>query len=126
MQTQANAKRTSISKTLIEIDGHIKTLSKWCEVYNIPYARAAMRLRRGKTGAELFEGGPDPLRSDGKQSGYQFGRGHNTDPNGRSNLATTNRHAERIRALAKEKDMAAQDVLDTILDNFFKKWDTND
>lgn len=107
-----------ISKTPIEIDGNTKTLSKWCEVYNIPYTRAATRYRRGVRGEALFAGGPAPMRADGKTSGYQYG-----DPKSKTGFAVSDNIADRVRALAIQKNMTPNEVVETILENFFKKWD---
>ena len=115
--------RQSISKSPIEIDGVIKTLSKWCEIYNIPYTRAAMRYRRGVQGEALFKGGPESMRKDGKTVGYQYNREDSDKPHARSNLPISNAHAQRVRVLAEEQEMSPVEVLDTIMDNFFKKWD---
>lgn len=106
-----------ISQTPIEIEGHTKSLAKWCEAYNVPYTRAATRYRRGVRGEALFAGGPAPMRSDGKQTGYT---GTSNNPNA---FVVSDRIAERVRALANEKEMTPHEVVETVLDNFFKKWD---
>lgn len=52
--TQTRQARNKSTNRLITIDGMTKTLSEWCEVYSVHISTAHSRIKRGKTGKEIF------------------------------------------------------------------------
>ena len=51
-EQQSNNRRNNV---LITLNGETQTLAQWCKHFNIPYARAQMRMYRGWKDEDLFK-----------------------------------------------------------------------